>query len=187
MLLALAFLSTNESESYHGVCKEFLNRISSKSSDGTNATALQVCIIAPNAVSDYDELLRIAKEFYDKDRTFALSLGAILFRAGRPEQALKYLAAFDATPTNSPNAAYLGYFLAMTQHALGQKDLAIESLNKTNTFVSKESSMGIKPRWVRQVMLELLRAETTKVVLGESDDYFDYPPFDPHGLWRPLT
>ena len=167
LLLALACLSTNESEAYHGVCKEFLNRISSKSSDGTNGMAVWVCSIAPNAVSEYDELLRIAKELYDKDREFALRLGAILFRAGKPEQALEYLLeASDATPTND-SKAYLGYFLAMTQHALGQKDLAIELLNRANTFASQELSVGIKPLWNRQVTLELLRAETIKVVLGE--------------------
>ena len=129
--------------------------------------AVWVCSIAPNAVSDYDELLRIVKELYDKDREFALRLGAILFRAGKPEQALEYLLeASDATPTND-SKAYLGYFLAMTQHALGQKDLAIELLNRANTFASQELSVGIKPLWNRQVTLELLRAETIKVVLGE--------------------
>ena len=55
------------------------------------------------------------------------------------------------------------YFLAFTQLALNQKDLALESLAKARSLVKEEYVNGIPPEWSVQQRLKCRESEATSL------------------------
>ena len=100
----------------------------------------------------------------DSDQ-FLNTLGAILFRAGRHDEAIARLTELDrrretADGDVQSSPAYTWYFLAMAHQKAGNADQAREYLNKANQSTDKAlADEENPPAWDRRATLELLRKE----------------------------
>ena len=86
--------------------------------------------------------------------------GAVLFRAGRFNDALEHLnkaAKLQDYKRSSP--AYGWYFLAMTHHKLGHQAEAKQWFDKAVECTDNVLDENSAVRWNRRLTLELLRSE----------------------------
>ena len=120
-------------------------------------------------MENYDGITTLARRALTQDQTGAkkrLGLGAVLFRAGQFREAKEHLtAASDAPNIATTSPAYVWYFLAMTNHRLGQHEEAQKWLAQATEFTNKILTESKADRnllsWNRRLTLELLRAEAT--------------------------
>jgi tetratricopeptide (TPR) repeat protein len=105
------------------------------------------------------------------------TLGAILYRTGRAEEAIQWLSEADKL-TKEPDAAaqtdpaYTGYFLAMAHHRLGHDEEAKKWLQKATAWTDKvlaehEAGTSTLP-WNRRLTHKLLREDAAGLI-GNDD------------------
>jgi tetratricopeptide (TPR) repeat protein len=142
-------------------------------------------------VEDYEPVIALAAKAVEAQpdtNQFLNTLGAILLRAGRPEEALARLEelqdrreANDEGTTRPHGRTW--YFLAMAHHAVGNDKQAREYLNKANRWADEVLADEEKPPpWNRRATLEMLRNEAETLL--ESGD--PKPPEDDPEL-KPKT
>ena len=94
------------------------------------------CPPAPDAVKDYSRAIQFAQYSVEQEperQQFLNGLGAIQFRAGHYQQALKSLAVATSKKESADTSnAYSAYFQAMTEHHLNRPADARRSLAKAN-------------------------------------------------------
>ena len=123
------------------------------------------CAIGPNALSDMTPavgLARLAVKAIPGAWTYHGTLGAVLYRAGRSEEAKKELeTAIRLRGKRGHPCSHL--FLAMAQHQLGKTDEAMKSL------AAAEKLLDSDPAWFWSDKLERrwLRDEATKLIRGK--------------------
>lgn len=137
------------------------------------------CALAADAVDDYSLPTTLAERAVDlapKDVFNLKNLGAVLYRAGRFDEALAKLNEADELQGEpdaqaSSSAAYTWFFLAMTHYRLGNFDKARQWYDKaaawTSDVLAPASEDGTaKPSvaWNRRLTLELLHAETGQLL-----------------------
>jgi serine/threonine protein kinase/WD40 repeat protein len=126
------------------------------------------CALGPSAIDDYGELLRVA-EASARSRPAPNRLntfGALLYRAGRFEEAVRQLdrsvAAHGAGGTQ-----YDALFLAMAHHRLGHAEEARSWLERgigpAPVNMSKPDASG-DTSWIPRLELELLRREAVALI-----------------------
>nr|WP_143547803.1 serine/threonine-protein kinase [Rhodopirellula sp. SM50] len=117
--------------------------------------------LAPGLVDDYQAPIALARRGVENDpdnQQYLNGLGAILMRAGYYDEAKQQLQkALQAGDTDNTSSSYIHYFLAMTEHHLGNIEAAQEHLNKANE--SAEEELANDPAWNRRLTLKLLRKE----------------------------
>ena len=127
------------------------------------------CALAPEAVEDYALAIRLARKACEEtpnSQQYLNGLGAILMRAGEYEQAseqLKKALALSDDEKTSPS--YTRYFLAMTEHHLGNSETAQEHLTQANASAAQE--LAGSSAWNRKLTLELLRREAEALISNE--------------------
>ncbi|MBA4066386.1 MAG: hypothetical protein C0501_22265 [Isosphaera sp.] len=138
----------------------------------TVSLAAWVCALRPEAVADYDRLAAAALACARADPRsypFARSYGAVLYRAGKFDEAVKQLdAARRLRPDPSP-AVWL--FLAMALHQTGDK-AAADWLDKAKAWVddARKPAGGGRPSrwdalpWQERAALEVLVKEAEGLV-----------------------
>ncbi|MHB9077773.1 MAG: tetratricopeptide repeat protein [Pirellulaceae bacterium] len=101
------------------------------------------------------------------------TLGAVLYRAGRFDEALVHLSEADALAQNPSKAhgmspAHTWFFLAMTRQRLGHAEEAKQWLDKAVAWTDKifaEADQGTADlSWDGRLTLNLLRAEATAML-----------------------
>ena len=137
------------------------------------------CALAADAVGDFSLPIALAERAVELDpnNDFHLkNLGAILYRAGRIDEALAKLNEADelqGDPRHGSDSspAYTWYFLAMTHRALGNNDEATKWYEKaavwTSEVLAPASEDGApKPSvpWNRRLTLELLQKEASELL-----------------------
>ena len=124
--------------------------------------------LSPQAHDDYGPAIALAQRGLElnKEHPEAIrSLGAILYRAGKFDEAAQQLAplavnAEKSSPAAKTSSVYPLFFLAMAQHQLGKKDEARATLQKAADLAQAELSDDTNPpRWNRKLTLELLQKE----------------------------
>ena len=124
------------------------------------------CSLGPAAVEDYSPAIRLARQSVEKDpsdQQYQTGLGSILFRAGEFEEAKIVLEKAKAAAGNEKTStSYIDYFLAMTEHHLGNPDAAQRHLSDANA--SAETELAGSPAWNRRLTLALLKAETMALI-----------------------
>ena len=165
---ALVCLMLNEARNYRDACAAMARKFGKSDNPMAANFAAWTCALAPDAVDDYGPVLALAAKAVeacpDSDQCLN-TLGAILYRAGRHEEAIKWLAELDR-PVEGPDAkadsspAYTWYFLAIVHKKVGNEEKAREYLEKANqatreSLADKENP----PVWNRRATLELLRKE----------------------------
>ena len=166
---ALASLGAQEEPAYTQACAEMLQQFGeSETSSEANFTAW-TRVLAPDALDDFAPALALTRKAVEQEpenRQYLNTLGAVLFRAGRFEEALKQLnAAVKLDESGNTSAAYEAYFLALTHHHLGHAFEAGQWLERADEQAEAEASSSRTPLpWNRRLTLELLRAEATELL-----------------------
>ncbi len=170
-LLACARLATARVEEYRRDCGEMLQRFA-ETNDAANARwTAWTCVLTPDSVVDWQKPIALAERAAKSDSKafhFVNTLGSVLYRAGRFEEAIQRLGeadrlAQDGTGKPPPSPTYTWYFLAMTHHRLGHHeeakkwlDKAVESTEKA--LADHEAGKELLV-WNRRLTLKLLRDE----------------------------
>ena len=94
------------------------------------------------------------------------TLGAILYRAGRFEDAIRQLGR-SVEVHDAEGMRYDAVFLAMAHHRLGHADEARRWLRPSNAvdpITMRNPGAGDDPSWLRRLEIELLRREATNMI-----------------------
>jgi tetratricopeptide (TPR) repeat protein len=128
------------------------------------------CVLGPGAADDYAPLTALAERAWAElpnDARTASLLGALHYRAGRPEEAVTMLMAAESLPPSEfTSPAYGWFFRAMAEHALGHADEAAAWLKKADEAVDRllaeADRDGQALPWNRKLTLDLLRKEAAE-------------------------
>ena len=168
---ALAHLGMGDTEKYRQSCNQFLEYFEETEDPAVCHWVALSCVLAPDAVEDFSrviELAQFATESSNETDHTRNVLGAILYRAGKFNEALKQLSSLadeweqgKEFPTlTSP--AYTWFFLAMIHHRLGNADESQHYLKLANERAAEEIA-GDAP-WNRKLTLQLLRKEAAQLL-----------------------
>jgi tetratricopeptide (TPR) repeat protein len=161
---ALVSLFWGNRESYRRICATILDRFRKEKITPNHWLALWACVLAPDAVADYPALVRSVENQvgdHPQDHVRLTILGAMLYRAGRFDDALERLneaqAAYRPAEDDRMDLADIRYFLAITHHRLGHAEEACHWLTRAQ---DSASAMPFWPLWwmTHQVLQREARA-----------------------------
>jgi tetratricopeptide (TPR) repeat protein len=173
---ALVRRAMGDAPGYQAACAEILKQFPFAEDTDTAHFVAWTCALGPDALPEFALAVASAERAAKKDAKsaqYASGLGAILFRAGRFDEARQKLEEADrlsssADPIRSA-PAYNWFFLAMTHHRLGNADEAKQWFDKARDATDKalnELDAGtVKLPWNRRLTLNLLRGEA-ETLLG---------------------
>jgi tetratricopeptide (TPR) repeat protein len=188
---ALAQLRVSQGAAYNATCRAAVEQFRQTSDAEAAFWTAWTCSLAPNAVDDFSASVALAERAVKNDSKsvgYLSTLGAILHRAGKHEEAIRRLEEADRlirhpNSESSHSPAYTWFFLAMAHEAAGRHDEAKKWFDKaaawTNTAL-REDDEGVKPlAWNRRFTLKLLRDEAEELLktpVGKQE-----PPRPPAG------
>jgi tetratricopeptide (TPR) repeat protein len=163
---ALSRLRLGDSDAYRRSCAAMLERFGKTAHLGIADHTAWICALAPAAVADLDQPLRLAEKIVaaePQNAAYCNTLGALLYRAGRFLPAVERLNnAIRLRDGKGTPEDWL--FLAMAHHRLGHKEEARAWLNKAAQWIDatkneKPSADRPIPAADRLAQLDLLRRE----------------------------
>ena len=167
--LALVHLQKGDKDGYRKVCTGLLERFGQKADAESAHWTAWSCVLGPDAVSDWKPVVDLAEKSLAADpKNFDKlhHLGAVLYRAGRFEEAARRLteaeAAFQEARNPRSTITYTRLFQAMTRHRLGPPDEARRLLKKAMEAIDQPPEKPRDPNagtWNRRLTLQLLRGE----------------------------
>jgi WD40 repeat protein/tetratricopeptide (TPR) repeat protein len=163
---ALLQLAQGDEAGYRATCQRALARLGSTEDPRTANMVAWTCALAPGAVPDLTVPVRLSEKAVasqPKASGWLNTLGLILYRAGRCEEAVQRLnEAIAAGGKGGTVDDWL--FLAMAHQRLGHTREARQWLSKAVPQAKQELAASPPPRWFERLELELLRREAEKVV-----------------------
>jgi tetratricopeptide (TPR) repeat protein len=178
--LALARLLVNDAAGYRQSCAAALSHLEHIEDPSLITTLVWTCCIAPDAVSDPQQLLRSMGDTWRQNiesYVHVRAMSAAFYRAGDFNRAVGQL---ERVPTLRKQPAPSSWiFLAMAHHRLGHSDQAIKFFNKARDWIeqarkeSQEANTGEdelswrKLPWGERVALTVLLREA-EALLKES-------------------
>jgi serine/threonine protein kinase/tetratricopeptide (TPR) repeat protein len=173
-LHALVRVRLGDRDGYRKACAMILERFGAQEKAPGVELALWACVLAADAVTDYSGLLRRAEKTFGTDaKTFAglTTTGAVLYRAGRFDEAVKRLndahAAHKPADEQRTTIAYTCYFLAMAHYRLGHTEEARRWLDQVDRRAEQQKPAGTSNApvpWNRRLTLQLLRGEAEQLL-----------------------
>lgn len=171
-LAALLALELNDQVRYRELCTEAIHSVESVSEATTLDSAVWTCVLAPGSVDDYGKVIALATkavEIQPDSDLFRNSLGAILYRGGRYQEAASELTKvhekLQARPerhSEGLSPAFNSYFAAMAYRALDNQVKADEFLKLANEeadrVLKKEDKLN-GTGWRKLAAIQLLRSE----------------------------
>ena len=163
--LALLLAAEHDSR-YVDVCARMLRQFNDSEQFIETHFAAWTCALAPNAIENYADAIalgRAAVEAEPANPQFLNGLGAILMRAGLYAEAKPYLEGIiNHAGHETTSKTYTPYFLAMTEHHLGNAEAAGTHLKTAHELADKELADSIP--WNRKLTIELLRKEAQALI-----------------------
>ncbi len=157
--VALLSLRTDDIGEYKTICQRLLNEFRGSDDAISLYYAAWTCSIVGGAVDDYAPAIKVARKAVEKvptDAQYVTGLGAILMRSGKLAEAKAELEkATQLSASNKSSAAYVQYFLALTEHQLGNNDLAKNHFALANELSNTEFTTSTS--WNRKQTLQLLQ------------------------------
>jgi WD40 repeat protein/serine/threonine protein kinase len=128
------------------------------------------CALLSEGVGDWrpvEELAKRAAESKISDGNYLNTYGAVLYRAGRHQEAIQTLT--SSIKNNGPEGDVTDWiFLAMAHHRLGHADEANKWLAKAVRWCESHRENLAKDDWIRRLEVERLRSEAEKLIKGKS-------------------
>jgi Flp pilus assembly protein TadD len=169
-------LHLGDREGYRNTCAQMLERFDKTEDRSTSEIVLNACTLAPGAVADRARAVRLAEKAVALDPKASWShevLGRTLYRAGRPEEAVKQLGEAVAISSDKTGNVWHWLFLAMAHHELGHAAEARAWLGKAAGWIdrelakpSSESPGGSGLSWDQRLELPLRRQEAEALIKG---------------------
>jgi tetratricopeptide (TPR) repeat protein len=132
------------------------------------------CVLAPDAVADWTIPLHLAEKARAESGKDKINhVGAVLYRAGRFEDALQRLTEANAEVNDSPDlpttVVYNWLFQAMAHQRLGHTEEAATWLKKAVQVIDDPESYRLRrsQTWHRKLTLQLLRREAEELLKKE--------------------
>jgi serine/threonine protein kinase/Flp pilus assembly protein TadD len=177
--LALLRLRVADRPGFRKACADMLERFGRSPALQVNYFTVWTCALAPDAVADWERPLQLARQACaagPKNFDNLHNLGAVLYRAGRFEEAAQRLteaqAAFPEATDPRSSIIYTWLFLAMTEHRLGHGQQAKQFLAKAVKDIEQPAADrpgdGSTRTWNRRLTLQILRHEAEEVLQKES-------------------
>jgi tetratricopeptide (TPR) repeat protein len=167
--LGLYLLAMGERDAYGTLCRSLPNRIVGIEPAASTANNLAwACAVGPSALDDYEPALRLARMSASVGaQTNRLNtLGAVLYRAGRHEEAIAQLGR-SIKAHGAGGTPYDFLFLAMAHHRLGQREKALTWLARASVpapiAMDKPDATG-SSSWIPRLELEILRREAAALL-----------------------
>ena len=177
--LALAHLANGDTDSYKRACVTMVEHFGQTEDFITAQFVAWSCALAPDAVAAFSVPIALAQQAAEVNSKVPFcqkTLGAILYRAGRCEEAIERLTEArrleEPGSTSRSSPAYTWFFLAMAHQRLGDSKEAKQWLGKAAALTDEvlaehESSTGVKLVWNRRLTLELLRQEVQTLLKND--------------------
>jgi tetratricopeptide (TPR) repeat protein len=165
--LARYRLMSGDPAGYRSACADLLARFGDGQHNFAANNVAWACALAPDAVADPAPLVALAEAARapaPEDANILNTYGAVLFRAGRDEDAVKQLNASLAKSLSGLVTAADQLFLAMAHHRLGHADEAQKSLDQAVQWLDAEMD---KQTWDNRLELQLLRKEAEARLAGK--------------------
>ena len=166
---AVVSLHFDAMEQYRLLCLKMLETFSTSGTAEENHIIAWTCALGCDAIQDYAPAIQLARRSVEKEPAnpqYLNALGAILMRSGMYAEAKPYLEGLvNFAGSKDTSKTYTYYFLAMTEHHLGNADAARLHLKTANELADAEVS-GLIP-WNRRLTIELLRKEA-QTLLGDA-------------------
>ena len=172
---ALACLGAGEHEAYRSACARMVQQFAGNETASVGQWVAWTCALAPEAVSDLAEAVKAAGHAVSKqpdaDRHLN-TLGAILYRAGRYEEAVQWMneIAKQGPARGLSSPAYTWFFLAMAHQQLGHPEEGQTWLREAISRAEEEIRDDTEVAWNRRLTLDLLRAEAEALLAGPQVD-----------------
>jgi serine/threonine protein kinase/tetratricopeptide (TPR) repeat protein len=168
--LALVRLHRANGDGYRKACTDMLQRFGPTANAEASYWTVWACALAPDAVTEGRVVVQMAEKAVaanPKNCDLLQHLGAVLYRAGRFEDAAKRLteaeSAFPGTKNARSSIVYNWLFQAMTQHRLGHAVEARRYLDKAVKEIDQPSTKAAVA-WNRRLTLQLLRLEAQELL-----------------------
>lgn len=161
--LALLQLCTGREEEYRSTCARMIEQFSQTEDPWSAHWMAWTCGLAPDATQDKEAVLAASRTSYDahpENVSFLNTLGAILYRQGKFERAIRQLneASELADKAIKTSPAYTWFLLSMAHQQLGQTEEALEWFTKAKRLSEVELTSE-SVRWNRRLTLELFEKE----------------------------
>jgi tetratricopeptide (TPR) repeat protein len=134
---------------------------------GATDAVLRSCVLTADALPDPSALVPLAEKGVKQPPTARqlAALGAVLYRAGKFEEAARRLA--DATgPGRAGGEAVDWLFLAMAHHRLGHGDEAKQWLARAARWLDQAPRAGTPPPWTLLLEARVLKREAEALLTG---------------------
>ena len=173
---AFGQLAAGRVDDYRQDCGAMLEQFSQTDRANNAYYVAWSCALAPDAVTDWATAVALAEKAVQsepKSVTYLNTLGAVLYRAGRFDEALTRLSEAGALVQVPSEAtlfppAYIWFFLAMTQQRLGHAEEAKQWLDKAAAWTDKilaDADQGTADlSWNRRLTLKLVRDEAAALL-----------------------
>jgi serine/threonine protein kinase/tetratricopeptide (TPR) repeat protein len=168
--LALLRLHRGNRDGYRKACTDMLKRFGRTANADASYWTVWTCALAPDAVTDRQTVVQMAENAVaanPKNCDLLQHLGAVLYRAGRFEDAARRLteaeAAFPGTKNARSSIIYNWLFQAMTQYRLGHAAEARRYLDKAVKEIDQPSTKAAVA-WNRRLTLQILRHEAQELL-----------------------
>jgi tetratricopeptide (TPR) repeat protein len=143
---AALYLLIGDVERYRSTCREILDRFEKSSAEApdTAARSARSCTLARDSVPDFSRVERLAErgvagtEHHVSRRYFVFVKGLTEHRAGRHDQAVRWLEDFGPRPGGTHLDAATFAALAMARHRLGQAEQARASLAAARSVLARK-------------------------------------------------
>jgi tetratricopeptide (TPR) repeat protein len=157
----LVLLVKKDVSSYRQVCAKMLAQFSNTKDAGTANLVAYTCALHPDAGTDAKRLIQLAEIAAGKEPNnsyYLKTLGATLYRAGRFQEAVKYLSrAVELQGVNVTTETQS--VLSMAYYRLGQKEEAKKWLNESAKTLQK-----LGKSWTRRGEEDLLYSEAEELL-----------------------
>ncbi|MGC1272824.1 MAG: protein kinase [Planctomycetaceae bacterium] len=172
-LLALTSLATGDPISYRDACQGAAERYADTTNSNEASLVAWAAALGPDGAKDYRPVIALASRAVaasPESLDAAKTLGAVLYRAGRYEEAAARLDAAVGLPNADPvHAAYARFLLAMARHRLGNAAAARAAFEEAARWVdgamaTPDARRQADLNWQRDATLTLLRREAEAVL-----------------------
>jgi tetratricopeptide (TPR) repeat protein len=176
--LAPARLGAGRPDEYRKDFAEMLQRFGQTDKPFDAYLVAATCAVGPDATADWPTVVGLAEKAAHADPAsweYLHVLGAVLYRAGQLEEAVRRLAQADqlvaddlAKGRSAPPPACPWFFLAMAHHRLDHVEESKKWLDKAVVWTDKtvrEYEQGIQHLpWIAVLKLKLFRAEAEALI-----------------------
>jgi WD40 repeat protein/serine/threonine protein kinase/tetratricopeptide (TPR) repeat protein len=159
---AVALLAAGDREGYRRACTRLAQRGGGGDDEASQRLLSRACTLAADAVPDLEPLLRRAEKAVEADPRSAADqewLGALLYRAGKYEPALRRLEEAVRLSGSEPAPRAL-LFLAMANQRQGRGEEARKRLDEA----AAREKAGAASSWVEKKEYQLLRREAEELL-----------------------